>query len=78
MGVALVCGGAALVCDSGGKADQLSDHFDKEQSSESVDLPLTFHPSLSLITFAFRSTEIRCLLLDLDHMGNDPLGMFPL
>ena len=34
---------------------------------------------LSLTTFAFRSREVRRLLLDLDpYGGTDPLGMFPL
>ena len=34
-------------------------------------------PSISITTFAFRSSEVRCLLLDLDpHDGTDPLGMF--
>ena len=62
-----------------GKADLLSDHFDSKQSREAVDLPLTCHPSLSLTTFAFRSSEVRHLLLDLDpYGGTDPLGMFPL
>ena len=50
-----------------------------KQSSEAVDLPLTCHPSPSLTTFAFRSREVRRLLLDLDPYGGaDPLGMFPL
>ena len=55
-----------------------SDHFDSKQSWESVDLPLTCHPSDSLNTFAFRSSEVRRLLLDLDlSKETDPLGMFP-
>ena len=55
----------------------LSDHFDSEQSREAVDLPLACHPSPSLTTFAFRSSESRRLLLDLDpYGGTDPLGMF--
>ena len=29
------------MCESVGKADLLSDHFDGKQSGESVDLPLT-------------------------------------
>ena len=71
------CGG--LVCKSIGKADLLSVHFDIKQSGEAVDLPLTCHPSPSLTTFAFRSREVRRLLLDLDpYGGTDPLGMFPL
>ena len=56
----------------------LSDHFDSKQSSETVDLLVTCHPSRSLITFAFRSSEVKRLLLDLDpYSGTDPLGMFP-
>ena len=54
-------------------------HFDGKQSSESVDLPLTCYPSPRLTTFAFRSSEVRHLFLDLDpYGGTDPLGMFPL
>ena len=33
-----VGGGGGLVCESVGKADLLSDHFDSKQSRESVDL----------------------------------------
>ena len=51
----LVGEGGGLVCESIGKADLLSDHFDSKQSKEAVDLPLTCHPSPSLTTFAFRS-----------------------
>ena len=38
-----------LVCESVGKADLLSDHFDIKKSMESADLLLTCHlpPSLS-------------------------------
>ena len=75
----LVGGGGGLVCESVGKADLLSDHFDGKQSKESVDLPLTCHPSPCLTSFAFRSSEVRHLLLDFDpYGGSDPLGMFPL
>ena len=39
---------------------------------------ITCHSSPSLTTFAFRSSEVRCLLLDFDpHGGTEPLGMFP-
>ena len=55
--------------ESVGKADLLSNHFDSMQSSESVDLQLTCHPSPILTTLAFRSSEIRRLLLDLDPYG---------
>ena len=75
----LISEGGGLVCESVGKADLLSDHFDSKQSREVVDLPLTCHPSPSLTTFAFMSSEVRRLLLDLDpYGGTDPLGMFPL
>ena len=77
--VPLVSEGGGLVCESVSKADLLSDHFDSKQSREAVDLPLTCHPSPSLNTFAFRSSEVRRLLLDLDpYGGTDPLGVFPL
>ena len=75
----LISEGGGLVCESIGKADLLSDHFDSKQSREAVDLPLTCHPSPSLTTFTFRSSEVRRLLLDLDPCGGtDPLGMFPI
>ena len=75
----LVSEGGGLVCESVSKADLLSDHFDSRQSREAVDLQLTCHPSPSFTTFAFRSSEVRRLLLDLDPYGfTDPLGMFPL
>ena len=75
----LISEGGGLVCESVGKADLLSDHFDSKQSREAVDLPLTCHPSPSLTTFVFRSSEVRRLLLDLDpYGGTDSLGMFPL
>ena len=52
------------------------DHFDGKQSRETVDLPLTCNPSPRLTTFAFRSSEVRRLLLDFDpYGGTDPLGM---
>ena len=37
----LVSEGGGLVCESVGKADQLSDHFRQHESREAVDLPLT-------------------------------------
>ena len=58
-------------------ADLLSDHFDGKESKESVDLPLSCHPTPILTTFAFRPSEVRRLLFDLDpYGGTDPLGMF--
>ena len=74
----LVNESSGLVCESVGKADLLSDHFDIMQSKVAVDL-LTCHPSPSLTTFALRSKEVRSPLLDLDpYGGTDQLGMFPL
>ena len=64
--------------ESVGTADLLSDCFDGKQSSDSVDLPLTYHPSPKLTIFAFRSSEVRRLLFDMDpNWGSDPLGIFP-
>ena len=75
----IVSEGGGLVCQSVGKADLLSDHFDSKQSREAVDLPLTCHRSPSLATLAFRLSEVRRLLSDFDHyFVTDPLGMFPL
>ena len=54
--------GGGLVCESVGKADLLSDHFGTKQSTEAVDLLLTYHLSPSFTTFAFRSSEVRRLL----------------
>ena len=45
----------------GGKADLLLDYFDSNQSREDVDLLLTCHPSHSLTTFAYRSSEVKDL-----------------
>ena len=75
----LVSEGGGQVCESVGKADLLSDRFDSKQFWNAVDLSLTCHPPPTHTTFAFRSREIRRLLLDLDpYGGTDPLGMFPL
>ena len=69
--------GIGLVCESVGKADLLSDHFDSKQSREAADLQSREAPILT--TFAFRSSEVRRLLLDLDpYGGTDPLCIFPL
>ena len=67
-----------LVCESVGKAEMLSVHFDGKQSRDPVDLPSTCHPSPSLTTFAVMSRKVKWLLLDMDsYGGTDPLGMFP-
>ena len=75
----LVGGGGGLECEWVGKADLLSDHIDSKQSTNSVDLPFTCHPSPSLVTNAFRESEVRHHLLDLDSCGGiTPLGIFAL
>ena len=69
----LIGSGGGLVCESVGKAQMLSAHFDGKQSRDPADLPSTCHPSPSLTTFAFRSREVKRLLLDLDsYGGTDP------
>ena len=73
----LVSEGGGQVYELVGKADLLSDHFESKQSREADDLPLTCHLSPCLTTYAFRSSEVRHLLLDLDpYGGTDPLGVF--
>ena len=53
--------------------------IDGKQSRESVDLPLTCNPCPRLTSFAFRSSEVILLLLDLHPYGvSDPLGMYTL
>ena len=75
----LVNEGGGLVCESVGKADLLSDQFNSKQSREAIDLPLTCHPCPRVTTFAFRSREVRRLLVDLDPYGvTDQSGIFPL
>ena len=68
----LVGVGGGLVCESVGKADLPPDHFDSKLSR------CRSLPSPSLVTFAFRSSKVRRLLLYLDLCGStDLLGMFP-
>ena len=65
----LIGAGGGLVCESAWKTDMLSAHFDGKQFRDPVDQPSTCHPSPSLTTFAFRSREVKRLLLDLDSYG---------
>ena len=75
----LIGKGGGLVCKSVGTAEMLSAHFDEKQSRDPVDLPSTCLPSPSPTTVAFRSREVKRLLLDLDsYGGTGPLGMFPI
>ena len=74
----LVSEGGGLVCESVGKADMLLDQASSPGMlliCHSLAIHLLVLPPL---TFAFRSREVRCLLLDLDpYGGTDLLGMFP-
>ena len=72
----LVGPGGGLVCESVGKDDLLSDYFDSKQFRESVDMLVTCHPSPSLITFAFRSSKVKRLLLDFDPYGGYVSSLF--
>ena len=50
-----------------------------KQSNEKLEIPLSCFPEPKLNSFAFRSSEIKNILLDLDSFGAvDPNGIFPL
>ena len=55
----LIGSGGGLVCESVGKAEMRSTHFDGKSSRDLVDLPSTCYPSNSLTTFAFRSRKVK-------------------
>ena len=61
------------------KAILLADVFDGKQSNVDLTLPDSCFPEPKLSKLAFRSSEVRKLLLDLDaYGGTDPNGIFPL
>ena len=61
------------------KAELFSTHFADKQSRDQIVLPSTCDPEPRLRSFAFRSSEVLKLLLDLDPYGGcDPLGFYPL
>ena len=61
------------------KAELLADVFDGKQSNINLTLPDTCFPEPKLSKIAFRSSEVRKLLLGLDsYGGTDPNGIFPL
>ena len=61
------------------KANLLSDTFINKQSDQELPLPSTCFPSAILTSVAFRSSELKKYLLDLDtYGGKDPDGFFPL
>ena len=56
-----------------------SDAFDSKQSNDSLTMPQSCFPEAELTTFAFRSGEVKKLLLELDPYGGvGPDGIFPL
>ena len=61
------------------KATLLANVFDGKQSNENLSMPDSCFPEAKLSKLAFRSSEIKHLLLDLDAYGGvDPNGIFPL
>ena len=75
----LVGGGGGLVCESVGKADLFRIIWMGSSPGSLLICHSLAIRLLSLTSFAFRSSEVRRLLLDFDHYGgSDPLGMVPL
>ena len=61
------------------KAEVLSTAFHEKQSGQVLNLPPTCFPSPKLTYFAFRSSEIKNYLNNLNSSGgSDPNGIFPL
>ena len=61
------------------KAALFADVFDRKQSNDSLTMPQSCFPEAELTTFAFRSGEVKKLLLELDPYGGAGLdGIFPL
>ncbi len=76
---ALLSDNGQLITSPKGKADLLMKHFDSKLCRAAV--PTTELPPVRsvLSKLAFRSKEVKRLLLALDsHGGTDPLGMFPM
>ena len=61
------------------KSNLLANKFDEKQSSEVLELPQTCYPEAKLTSIAFRSRELKELMLNLDPYGGaGPDGIFPL
>ena len=61
------------------KAALFADVFDSKQSNDSLTMPQSCFPVAELTTFAFRSAEVKKLLLKLDPYSGVGLdGIFPL
>ena len=69
----------SVTCSPQEKADLLSSTFNSKQNDKILDLPSGCHPEPILNSFAFRSSELKKLLIDLEQSsGVDPNGLFPL
>ena len=61
------------------KAALFADVFDSKQSNDSLTMPQSCFPEAELTTFAFRSGEVKKLLIELEPYGGaGPDGIFPL
>ena len=61
------------------KATLFADVFDSKQRNEELEIPLSYFPKHKLNSFAFRSSEVKKILLDLDSFGAiNPNVIFPL
>ena len=61
------------------KSVLFSNVFDEKQSNAELNLPQSCHPEVKLSALAFRSREIKELMLNLDpYGGSGPDGIFPL
>ena len=70
--------GTAVYCPKE-KAELLADVFNSKQCWDSLLLPQSCFPEPKLCSMAFRSREIKTLLLELDsHGGIDPNGILPI
>ena len=70
--------GTAVFCPKV-KAELLADVFDSKHCREPLVLPQSCFPEPKLCSVAFRSREVKNLLLNLDiHGGIDPNAIFPI
>ena len=69
----------AVSFDPSVKAEVFSSVFQQKQSAQVLQLPATCFPQPKLSYFAFKSSEVKFYLNDLDSSGgSDPNGLFPL
>ena len=69
----------SLTYDPSEMAEVFSTIFQRKQCDQKLDLPSTCFPDTKLKYFAFKSSEIRYYLMELDSSGgSDPDNIFPL